>query len=336
MNSIGGLIKDLPTFLDVIVEVTKTVTVVTTAVGSFFLLRPLPLRWRKMVTLKGEFIELSYLRAIEKLRSHEEKSDLAHPLEQQVYKESIERLIARYLDAKYGYNFTGAFQAFLFCVLWLILCLIVLVDFPSSDLSLLLQIIEFILLLLMLLCGIVVVPIFFALLITDSASIPGSINFRRRKKILKRECAQEVSLSRLQDLLLKNVEFVFVDGTMRSGYQMSSLGLSSGVISLCSESLEDESVGLAKSEWKGVKTGEEHKDLIKQLVQSRLLPRYLGVGEHPQFIVVSEYGISSIEVTKVLQESGFIAHNLGKIENRVIPLKKKIEELLLLRESGLV
>lgn len=336
MNSIGGLIKDLPTFLDVIVEVTKTVTVVTTAVGSFFLLRPLPLRWRKMVTLKGEFIELSYLRAIEKLRSHEEKSDLAHPLEQQVYKESIERLIARYLDAKYGYNFTGAFQAFLFCVLWLILCLIVPVDFPSSDPSLLLQIIEFILLLLMLLCGIVVVPIFFALLITDSASIPGSINFRRRKKILKRECAQEVSLSRLQDLLLKNVEFVFVDGTVRSGYQMSSLGLSSGVISLCSESLEDESVGLAKSEWKGVKTGEEHKDLIKQLVQSRLLPRYLGVGEHPQFIVVSEYGISSIEVTKVLQESGFIAHNLGKIENRVIPLKKKIEELLLLRESGLV
>ena len=336
MNSIGHLIKYLPTFLVVIVEVTKMVTVVTTAVGSFFFLRPLPLRWRKMVTLKGEFIELSYLRAIEKLRSHEEKSDLAHPLEQQVYKESIERLIARYLDAKYGYNFTGAFQAFLLCVLWLILSPIVLVKFPSSDLSSLTQIIEFILLLLMLLWGIVAVLTFFALLISDSASIRGFFKSARRKKLLKRERAQEVSLSRLQDLLVKNVEFVFVDGTVCSRYQTSSLGLSSGVISLCSESLEDESVGLAKSEWKGVKTGEEHKDLIKQLVQSRLLSRYQDAGEYPQFFVVSEYGISSIEVTKVLQESGFIAHNLGKIENRVIPLKKKIEELLLLRESGLV
>ena len=86
----------------------------------------------------------------------------------------------------------------------------------------------------------------------------------------------------------------------------------------------------------GVKTDGENKCLIKQLVQSRLLSRYLNAGEYPQFIVVSEYGISSIEVTKAIQESGFIAHNLGKIENRVIPLKKKIEELRLLRESGLL
>lgn len=333
MNSIGDLIKYFPAISAAILGLFEAVT---TAFGKFPNLLPLPLRWRKMVTLKGEFIELSYLRAIEKLRSHEEKSDLAHPLEQQVYKESIERLIARYLDAKYGYNFTGAFQAFLFCVFWLILCPIVLVDFPSSDLSLFLQIIEFILLLLMLLWGIVVVLTFFALLITDSASILGSINFRRRKKILKRECAQEVSLPRLQDLLLKNVEFVFVDGTVRSGYQASSLGMSSRVISLCSGSPEDESVGLVASEWRGVKTGEEYKHLIKQLVQSRLLSRYIDAGECPQFIVVSEYGISSIEVTRAIQESGFIAHNLGKIENRVIPLKKKNEELRLLRESGLL
>ena len=94
--------------------------------------------------------------------------------------------------------------------------------------------------------------------------------------------------------------------------------MSSGVISLCSGSPEDESVGLVVSEWRGVKTGEENKRLIKRLVQSRLLPRYLDARERPQFIVVSEYGISSIEVTKAIQESGFIAHNLGKIENRVI------------------
>lgn len=336
MNSIGGFIKDLSTILDVIVGVVKVVTLVTTAVGSFLILLPLQLRWRKMVTLKGEFIELSYLRAIEKLRSHENKSDLAHPLEQQVYKESIERLIARYLDAKYGYNFTGAFQAFLLCVLWLILRPIVLVDFPSSDLIPLLQIIEFILQLLMLLWGVVVFLTCFVLLISDSASIAGWNNSRRRKKVLKRECSQEISLSSLQDLLLKNVEFVFVDGTVRSGYQTSSLGVSSGVISLCSGSLEDASVALAASEWRGVKTGGENKRLIKQLVQSRLLSRYQDAGEYPQFFVVSEYGISSIEVTKAIQESGFVAHNLGKIENRVISLKKKIEELRLLRESGLL
>lgn len=333
MNSIGGLIKYLPTIL---VAIVGLIEAVKTAFGKFPNLLPLPLRWRKMVTLKGEFIELSYLRAIEKLRSHEEKSDLAHPLEQQVHKDSVERLIARYLDAKYGYNFTGAIQALVLCISGLSPWLITLIKFPLSDSSLLMYVIEQIVELLILLLGIVFSLTAFVLLISDSASIPGWKNSRRRKNHLKRECAQEVSLSRLQDLLLKNVEFVFVDGTVRSGYQVSSLGLSSEVISLCSESLEDESVGLATSEWKGVKTGEEHKDLIKQLVQSRLLSRYQDAGEHPQFFVVSEYGISSIEVAKAIQESGFIAHNVGKIENRVIPLKKKIEELRLLRESGLL
>ena len=198
------------------------------------------------------------------------------------------------------------------------------------------QIIAFFVVLLMMVLGIFIFLLFLVLSVSDSASIPGSINSARRKKLLKRECSQEVSLFRLQDHLLKNVEFVFVDGTVRSGYQTSSLGVSSGVISLCSGSLEDASVGLVASEWRGGKTGGENNRLIKQLVQSRLLPRYQDAGEYPQFIVVSEYGISSIEVTKVLQESGFIAHNLGKIENRVIPLKKKIEELRLLRESGLL
>ena len=333
MNSIGDL-KYLLAIFGVIVGVVKAVT---TAFGIILPnLFPLQMRWRKMVTLKGEFIELSYLRAITKLRSHENKSDLAHPLEQQVYKESIERLIARYVDAKYGYNFTGAFQAFLLCVLWLILCPIVLVEFRSSDPRLLMQVIAFFVVLLMMLLGTFVFPLFLVLLVSDSASIAGSVNSVRRKKILKRNGAQEVSLSRLQNLLLKNAEFIFVDGTVCFGYETSSLGVSSGVISLCSGSLEDASVGLMASEWEGFNAGEEYQCLIKQLVQSRLLSRYQDAGEHPQFFVVSEYGISSIEVAKAIQELGFVAHDLGKIENRVIPLKKKIEELRLLRESGLL
>lgn len=332
MNLTGEL-KYLVAILSVIVTL---IQLLKTILKDWPNLLPSLIRWRKMVTLKGEFIELSYLRAIKKLRSHEEKSDLAHPLEQQVYKDSIERLIARYVDAKYGYNFTGAFQAFVLCIFWLILSLIMLIGFPLSDSSLSMQVMASFGVLLIVISGIFVFFLFLVLSVSDSASIPGSINSARRKKLLKRECSQEVSLFRLQDLLLKNVEFVFVDGTVRSGYQTSSLGVSSGVISLCSGPLEDVSAALAASEWRGDKTGGENKRLIKQLVQSRLLSRCQDAGEHPQFFVVSEYGISSIEVTKVLQESGFVAHNLGKIENRVIPLNKKIEELRLLRESGLV
>lgn len=332
MNLTGEL-KYLVAILSVIVTL---IQLLKTILKDWPNLLPSLIRWRKMVTLKGEFIELSYLRAIKKLRSHEEKSDLAHPLEQQVYKDSIERLIARYVDAKYGYNFTGAFQAFVLCIFWLILSLIMLIGFPLSDSSLSMQVMASFGVLLIVISGIFVFFLFLVLSVSDSASIPGSINSARRKKLLKRECSQEVSLFRLQDLLLKNVEFVFVDGTVRSGYQTSSLGVSSGVISLCSGPLEDVSAALAASEWRGDKTGGENKRLIKQLVQSRLLSRCQDAGEHPQFFVVSEYGISSIEVTKVLQESGFVAHNLWKIENRVIPLKKKIEELRLLRESGLV
>ena len=332
MNLVGEL-KLLVAIVGVIGTVIQVIKTILR--GWPNLLLP-PIRWRKIVTAKGEFRELSYLRAIKKLRSCKTRDDLAHPLEQQIYKDSVERLTARYVDVKYGYNFTGAFQAFLLCVLWLILCPIVLVEFPSSDPRLLMQGIAFFVVLLMMVLGIFVFLLYLVLSVSDSASIPGSINSARRKKLLKRESSQEVSLSRLQDLLLKNVEFVFVDGTVRSGYQTSSLGMSSVVISLCSGSPEGESVGLVASEWRGVKTVEEYKHLIKQLVQSRLLSCYLDAGERPQFIVVSEYGISSIEVTRAIQESGFIAHNLGKIENRVIPLKKKIEELLLLREAGLV
>lgn len=331
-----NLAGDLKYLVAILSVIGALIQVLKTILRDWPNLLPSLMRWRKMVTLKGEFIELSYLRAIKKLRSHENKSDLAHPLEQQVYKDSIERLIARYVDAKYGYNFTGAFQAFTLCIIWLILSMIMLIGFPLSDSSLSMQFMVSFGVLLIVILGIFVFLLFLILSVSDSASIPGSINSVRRKKLLKRECTQEVSLFRLQDLLLKNVEFVFVDGTVRSGYQASSLGVSSRVISLCSESLEDESVGLATSEWKGVKTLEEHKHLIKQLVQSRLLSRYLNAGESPQFIVVSEYGISSIEVAKAIQESGFIAHNVGKIENRVIPLKKKVEELRLLRESGLL
>lgn len=117
MNLTGEL-KYLVAILSVIVTL---IQLLKTILKDWPNLLPSLIRWRKMVTLKGEFIELSYLRAIKKLRSHEEKSDLAHPLEQQVYKDSIERLIARYVDAKYGYNFTGAFQAFVLCIFWLIL-----------------------------------------------------------------------------------------------------------------------------------------------------------------------------------------------------------------------
>lgn len=320
-----------------IVSVTGTVIeVIRTILRGWPDLFSPQMRWRKIVTTKGEFRELSYLRAIKRLRACKPKHDLVHPLEQQIYKDSVEGLTTRYVDVKYGYNFTGAFQAFLLCVLWLILCPIVLVEFRSSDPRLSMQVIAFIVVLLMMVSGIFFFLLFLILSTSDSASIPGSINAARRKKLLKRECSQEVSLLRLQDLLLENIEFVFVDGTVRSGYQTSSLGMSSGVISLCSGSPQDESVALVASEWRGVKTGEEYKHLIKQLVQSRLLSCYLDAGQRPQFIVVSEYGISSIEVTRAIQESGFMAHNLGKIENRVIPLKKKIEELRLLRESGLL
>lgn len=131
------------------------------------------------------------------------KHDLAHPLEQQIYKDSVERLTARYVDAKYGYNFTGAFQAFLLCLLWLILCPIVFVEFRSSDPRLLMQIIAFFVVLLMMVLGILFFLLFLVLSVSDSASIPGSINSARRKKLLKRECSQEVSLFRLQDHLLK-------------------------------------------------------------------------------------------------------------------------------------
>lgn len=97
-----------------IISVTGTVIqVIRTILRGWPDLFPPQMRWRKIVTAKGEFRELGYLRAIKELRSCRMKHDLAHPLEQQIYKDSVERLTARYVDVKYGYNFTG--RSKLFC-----------------------------------------------------------------------------------------------------------------------------------------------------------------------------------------------------------------------------
>ena len=245
VNSVG----DFKYFLAIFGVIAGVAKVVTTALGG--LPNPLPsqTRWRKMITLKGELIELSYLRAIKKLRSHENKSGLAYPLEQQVYKDSVECLIARHVDVKYEYNFTGAYQAFVLCIFWLILSFIMIIEFPLSDSSLSMQVIASFVVLLIAISGIFIFSLLFVLSISDGASIVGSVNSVRRKKILKRNGAQEVSLSRLQNLLLKKVEFIFVDGTVCSGFQMSRLGGSSGVISLCCGPLEKMPEGLVAREW---------------------------------------------------------------------------------------
>jgi hypothetical protein len=66
--NLAGELKYLVAILSVIgalIQVLKTI------LRDWPNLLPSLMRWRKMVTLKGEFIELSYLRAIKKLRSHE-------------------------------------------------------------------------------------------------------------------------------------------------------------------------------------------------------------------------------------------------------------------------
>lgn len=54
------------------------------------------------------------------------------------------------------------------------------------------------------------------------------------------------------------------------------------------------------------------------------------------FFVFSKQGITSIEVTHHLREHGYEAHNLGKTEKWLILLKRKIEDLSILRECGIV
>lgn len=61
MELIGYLIKYFPAISAAILGLFKAVT---TAFGKFPNPLPLQMQWRKMVTMKGEFIELSYLRAI--------------------------------------------------------------------------------------------------------------------------------------------------------------------------------------------------------------------------------------------------------------------------------
>lgn len=127
-------------------------------------------------------------------------------------------------------------------------------------------------------------------------------------------------------------QYLFIDATVCSGIQSSPVMGNSNDVSIlaCIEGQQRES--LRRSEfWQSLSRGADER--IVDLVMSFLWEKGL-FGKDLVCFVYSRYGLSAIQVTSVLQNRGFNAHYIGKIDGRSKEVVRTIKEVELLRACG--
>lgn len=155
----------------------------------------------------------------------------------------------------------------------------------------------------------------------------------RALRLLSQKKVKELSLNAILSNLKHGQQYLFIDATVCSGIQSSPVMGNSNDVSIlaCIEGQQRES--LRRSEfWQSRSKGADER--IVDLVMSFLWEKGL-FGKDLVCFVYSRYGLSAIQVTSVLQNRGFNAHYIGKIDGRSKELARAIKEIELLRACGL-
>ena len=155
----------------------------------------------------------------------------------------------------------------------------------------------------------------------------------RALRLLSQKKVKELSLNAILSNLNYGQQYLFIDATVCSGIQSSPVMGNSNDVSIlaCIEGQQRES--LRRSEfWQSRSKGADER--IVDLVMSFLWEKGL-FGKDLVYFVYSRYGLSAIQVTSVLQNRGFNAHYIGKIDGRSKELARAIKEIELLRACGL-
>ena len=301
------------------------------------------LRFWEKINSKGEFSELRYVRALRNLANVDEGLELTHPLRKRVAADAVQAVLKSYLYKKYRQQSSSAALcgiAVVSLVYWGMSSLLlkdsegVWKSQPFAVIfACIISFFFFILFVCSILCG-------FLLWWTDSSTLPGIPSYYCRKRLLRTVGIREIPLYELNAIAARKKEFVFVDATIRVGYLTSVLESAPRVICLCDSLgtvLEDVSTTseLLKSE-RQQSAAYDYQSLVEKLLCESIENRVKAREKALCFFVFSEQGITSIEVTQHLREHGYEAYNLGKTENRLALLKRKVEELSILRECGIV
>lgn len=130
-------------------------------------------------------------------------------------------------------------------------------------------------------------------------------------------------------------DYIFIDATIRSRYQVPFMGSADGVQMLLDHGVaSDGEVVLKKSEAKQVKS-DDYEDMARKLVDC-FLSKTSEHGSEPVCFVFSQAGITAVRVTKLLRRKGLQAFCIGATNGYESEVREAIREIRMLRESGLI
>lgn len=130
-------------------------------------------------------------------------------------------------------------------------------------------------------------------------------------------------------------DYIFIDATIRSRYQVPFMGRADRVQMLLDHgAVIEEEVALKKSEAKQIKA-DNYEEVVAQLVDS-FLTKTLEHGSEPVCFVFSQAGITAVLVTQLLRSKGLRAFYIGATNGYESEVREAIREIRILRESGLI
>lgn len=133
----------------------------------------------------------------------------------------------------------------------------------------------------------------------------------------------------------KDRDYIFVDATIQSRYQVPFMGKADGVqILLDHGAVIEEEVALKNSEAKQIKS-DDYEAVVGKLVDS-FLSKTSEDGNQPVYFVFSQAGITAVLVTQLLRRKGLRAFYIGATNGYESEVRETIREIRILRESGLI
>lgn len=130
-------------------------------------------------------------------------------------------------------------------------------------------------------------------------------------------------------------DYIFIDATIRSRYQVPFMGSADAVQMLLDHGVaSDGEVVLKESEAKQVKS-DDYKDVARKLVDS-FLSKTSEHGSEPVCFVFSQAGITAVRVTKLFRRKGVRAFCIGATNGYESEVREAIREIRMLRDSGLI
>lgn len=146
---------------------------------------------------------------------------------------------------------------------------------------------------------------------------------------------EQVSLESIPDGIEKGEEYIFVDGTIRSCYQIPFMRRTDGVQTLLDYgTVAEGELSFRKSEAKQIKA-DDYEEVADKLVDSFLSKASIRDSE-PVCFVFSQTGITAVLVTQLLLRKGLRAFYIGATDGYEAEVRGTIREVRILRDSGLI